>query len=206
MNFNFTKDKLSKILVGNKNVAEWYESLIEFLPEYEINNVERTAAFLAQCAHESSNFRILQENLNYRAEQLYKVFRKYFPTIEEAAKYERKPEIIANRIYANRMGNGDEKSGDGYRFRGRGIIQITGKENYSLFSKSIDMELDNAPSYLETINGAVHSACWFWNTRKLNQYADKLDIDTISRKINGGTIGLEDRKIRFTKTIEILKG
>lgn len=165
-------------------VAQYYEMF---------ENPRRVAGFLAQLAHESGGFNAIIENLNYSKEGLRKTFPKYFPTDELAAEYARKPEKIANRVYANRMKNGDEASGDGFKFRGRGLIQLTGRDNYTRFAQALDMNIDDTIKYLETPNGAVASAGWFWDNNKLNQYCDKSDFITLTKRINGGTIGLEDR-------------
>jgi putative chitinase len=191
-----SQEQLAQILPGNPYLDHWCEALNKILPDYDINTPQREAAFLAQCAHESGNFTALQENLNYRAVTLRKVFPKYFPTDAIAEQYASQPnkaELIANRVYANRMGNGDEASGDGYRYCGRGLIQLTGKSNYQAFADSIEMNIEDVPAFLETFEGAVQSACWFWESNNLNQYADKDDILTMTKRINGGTIGLEDR-------------
>ena len=156
--FNFTKQQLEQMIPGNPYLTHWYEALSAILPEYEINTPQRVAAFVAQCAHESGNFRMLKENLNYRAVTLRKIFPKYFPTDELAAQYAGKPEKIANKVYGNRMGNGDEASGDGFRYCGRGLIQLTGKENYSWFAASLEMPVEEVPEYLGTFEGAVQSA------------------------------------------------
>jgi putative chitinase len=149
-------------------------------------------------------FRALKENLNYRAESLLKIFPKYFKTLAEANNYAKKPEKIANKIYGGRMGNGPESSGDGFRYCGRGLIQLTGKENYTWFAESLEMELEDVPEYLQTFEGAVQSACWFWETNNLNQWADKGDILTMTKRINGGTIGLEDRKKHYEHALHVL--
>ena len=191
-----SQEQLAQILPGNPYLDHWCEALNKILPDYDINTPQREAAFLAQCAHESGNFTALQENLNYRAVTLRKVFPKYFPTDAIAEQYASQPnkaELIANRVYANRMGNGDEASGDGYRYCGRGLIQLTGKSNYQAFADSIEMNIEDVPAFLETFEGAIQSACWFWESNNLNQYADKDDILTMTKRINGGTIGLEDR-------------
>jgi putative chitinase len=120
-------------------------------------------------------------------------FKKYFPTQELAQQYERKPQMIANRVYANRMGNGDEASGDGWRYRGRGLIQLTGKDNYTFFAGSLDIPVEEAAEYLATFEGAAQSACFFWEQNKLNRFADANDVKGLTRAINGGFIGLEDR-------------
>jgi putative chitinase len=195
--FNFTKEQLAQLIPGNQYVEHWYDALSEILPEYEINTPQRVAAFIAQCAHESGGFKALKENLNYKAASLRRVFPKYFPDDSIAAAYANKGEMIANRVYANRMGNGDEHSGDGYRYCGRGLVQLTGKDNYSWFAASLEMPVEEVPEYLATFEGAVQSACWFWETNNLNQWADKDDILTMTKRINGGTIGLEDRKKHY---------
>ena len=204
--FEFTKDQLKEILGNNSYLDYWFDALNKILPEYEINTPARCAAFIAQCAHESGNFKFLKENLNYRAASLRKVFPKYFPDDALAEQYASKPnkqEAIANRIYANRMGNGDEASGDGFRYLGRGLIQLTGKNNYTLFAASIDTPLEEIPEYLQTFEGAVQSACWFWDQNNLNKEADAKDIKTMTRKINGGYIGLDDRIKHFEHALHV---
>jgi len=204
--FNFTRDQVAEIIKGNQYIDHWYEALNEILPEYEINTPGRVAAFMAQCAHESGNFRVLKENLNYKAPSLRKIFPKYFTDDAIAAHYAglpNKQEAIANRIYANRMGNGPEESGDGFRYCGRGLIQLTGKENYTWFAASLDIPVEEASEYLQTFEGAVQSACWFWETNNLNQWADKGDILTLTKRINGGTIGLEDRIKHYNHALHI---
>lgn len=204
--FDFTQEKLGEIIPGNPYLDHWYEALCKILPDYDINTVPRVAAFLAQCAHESGGFRALKENLNYRAVTLRKVFPKYFPTDELANAYAQKPEMIANRVYGGRMGNGDEHSGDGFRYCGRGLIQLTGKENYTRFAESIETPVEEIPEFLATFEGAIQSACWFWETTNLNQYADSGDILTMTKRINGGTIGLEDRKKHYAHAMHVLQG
>lgn len=197
-------DHLKQIIPQNRFVKHWYEVLQQLLPDYEINTPQRIAAFLAQCAHESGNFVFIKENLNYKAASLRKVFPKYFPTDELAQQYAQKPEKIANRIYANRMGNGPEESGDGYRYCGRGLIQVTGKENYQWFAASLEISPEAASEYMETFEGAAQSACWFWETNKLNTWADRNDILTLTKRINGGTIGLEDRIKHYEHALHVL--
>jgi len=204
MSVQLTKKQLAELIPGNPYLDNWLEALNEILPDYEIDTPKRVAAFIAQCAHESGGFRALKENLNYRAESLVKVFPKYFKTLEEANKYAKQPEKIANKIYGGRMGNGPESSGDGFRYCGRGLIQLTGKENYTWFAESLEMPLEDVPEYLQTFEGAVQSACWFWETNKLNQWADKGDILTLTKRINGGTIGLEDRKKHYEHALHVL--
>jgi putative chitinase len=207
MSVNFTQQQLSQIVHGNPHIDHWYEALAEILPEYDINTPPRTAMFLAQCAHESGGFRAIKENLNYRAASLRKLFPKYFPDDALAARYaamSNKQEAIANRIYANRMGNGDEASGDGYRYCGRGLIQLTGKNNYTLFAGSLDIPVEECAEYLATFEGAVQSACWFWETNNLNRWADAGDVLTATKRINGGTIGLEDRIKHYNHALHVL--
>jgi putative chitinase len=188
-----TREQLQQIIPRNPYIDQWCSALNQLLPDYGIDTPQRVAAFLAQCAHESGNFVFLKENLNYKWASLRKVFPKYFPTDELAQAYEKQPERIANRIYGSRMGNGDEASGDGFRYCGRGLIQLTGRNNYEAFADSIESTPEEVSAYLETFEGAVQSACWFWETNNLNQFADTDDIKTMTRRINGGFIGLEDR-------------
>ena len=163
--------------------------------KYEINTPLRLAHFLAQTAHESGGFRAISENLNYSAESLDKVFPKYFKNAgRNAAEYARQPEKIANVVYASRMGNGDTASGDGFRYRGRGLIQLTGKNNYAAMAKDMGITVEEVAAYLETPEGACESAGWFWHKNGLNSLADKDDVVAVTKRINGGTIGLEDRK------------
>ena len=197
-----TREQLTQ-MVKNPYIDHWYEALEQLLDDYEIKTPQRVAAFIAQCAHESGNFAFIKENLNYRAVSLRKTFPKYFPTDAMAQQYEKKPEMIANRVYAKRMGNGDENSGDGYRFCGRGLIQLTGRENYSWFAASLDISVEEASEYLQTFEGAVQSACFFWDQNNLNQWADKGDILTLTKRINGGTIGLEDRIKHYEHALHI---
>jgi putative chitinase len=201
--FNFTQQQLAQIIPGNPYMDHWYHALCEILPDYEINTPQRVAAFMAQCAHESGGFKALKENLNYRAVTLRKVFPKYFPTDDLANQFAGKQEMIANRVYANRMGNGNEASGDGYRYCGRGLIQLTGHDNYQAFAESIETPIEELPEYLATFEGALQSACWFWETNNLNQFADTGDILTMTKRINGGTIGLEDRTNHYQHALHV---
>jgi putative chitinase len=205
-NFNFTLAKF-KECVGNPPHAEhWYEALCQILPDYDINTVPRVAAFLAQTAHESGGYRAIRENLNYRAESLVKVWPRYFPDMATAKAYERQPEKIANRAYANRMGNGPESSGDGWRYAGKGLIQLTGKDNYTRYAQSLEIGLEEASEHLTTFEGCTQSAAWFWESNNLNQWADSGDILTLTKRINGGTIGLEDRIKHYKHAIHVLEG
>jgi putative chitinase len=201
--FDFTKEQLKEMIPKNSYVNQWFEALENILPEYDITTPQRVAAFLAQCAHESGGFVFLKENLNYKAASLRRVFPKYFPDDAIAAQYAGKGEMIANRVYANRMGNGDEASGDGFKYCGRGLIQLTGKNNYTFFAGSLDIPVEEASEYLQTFEGAVQSACFFWDQNKLNQWADAGDILTLTKRINGGTIGLEDRIKHYEHALHI---
>lgn len=202
-----TLDQLKQLLPKNPYVDHWYKVLAQLLPDYEINTPQRIAAFVAQCAHESGGFMTLKENLNYKAVTLRKIFPKYFPTDELAQRYASLPnkqEAIANKVYANRMGNGPEESGDGFRFCGRGLIQLTGKQNYSWFAASIGISVEEASEYLQTFEGAAQSACWFWESNNLNSFADSGDIMGMTKRINGGTIGLDDRIKHYRHALEVL--
>jgi putative chitinase len=202
-----TLQQLQQLIPKNPYVKQWHSALAQLLPDYEINTPQRIAAFVAQCAHESGNFTQLRENLNYKAVTLRKIFPKYFSTDELAQQYAALPnkqQAIANLVYANRMGNGPPESGDGWRFAGKGLIQLTGKENYTWFAASLGISVEEAAEYLETFEGAAQSACWFWETNKLNQWADKGDILTLTKRINGGTIGLDDRIKHYNHALHVL--
>jgi len=178
-------------------VAEYYEMT---------QNAARLAGFLAQVTHESGGFTAVKENLNYSKDGLIKTFSKYFTDDSIAKEYARQPEKIANRVYANRMNNGNEASGDGYRFCGRGLIQLTGRTNYTKFANDLGMSIEDTVAYLETPNGAVASAGWFWDNNNLNQYCDSGDFITLTKRINGGTIGLVDRQHHFDIAMHYLQG
>ena len=200
-----TQEQLKSCIGKNAYLNYWVTALNSILPDYEINTPQRVAAFIAQTAHESGNYVFLRENLNYRAASLRKTFAKYFPDDGIAAAYANQPEKIANRVYANRMGNGDEASGDGWRYCGRGLIQLTGKNNYQDFADSIETPVEEITEYLETFEGAVQSACWFWENNNLNKWADAGDIKTMTKIINGGYIGLEDRIKHYNHALEVFK-
>jgi len=201
-----TKEQLKQLLPKNPYLDHWHNALSILFPDYEINTPQRMAAFIAQCAHESGGFMVLKENLNYKAATLRKIFPKYFPTDEMANKYASMPnkqEAIANLVYANRMGNGSPETGDGYKFCGRGLIQLTGRDNYTFFAGSLGISVEEASEYLATFEGAAQSACWFWETNDLNKWADKGDIVTLTKRINGGTIGLEDRIKHYEHALHV---
>jgi len=200
-----TREQLQACIGNNPYLDHWVHALNEILPDYEINTPQRVAAFIAQCAHESGGFKFLTENLNYRWETLRKLFSKYFPTDELAKQYEKKPEKIANKIYGGRMGNGPEETGDGFRYCGRGLIQLTGKSNYQNFADSIETSVEEVSEYLQTFEGAIQSACWFWESNNLNALADAGDIKMMTKKINGGFIGLEDRIKHYEHACHVLQ-
>lgn len=204
--FNFTQEKLSQLIPKAKYGPEvWYKELYELLPVFEITTVGRVAAFVAQTAHESGGYTAMMENLNYSAESLCKVWPSRFKSVEEAMPYNRNPQAIANKVYASRMGNGDEASGEGWHYRGRGLLQLTGKSNYSAFAQYAGLSVEDAPEYIETPRGAVHSACWFWFSNDLNTYADAGDFVGMTKRINGGTIGLDDRIKHYNHAVEVLQ-
>lgn len=187
-----------------EDINNFDEALDATCQEFEINNPMRMAAFLAQVSHESGNFRFIRENLNYSADGLRRIFPRYFSNVDPNL-YARQPEKIANRVYASRMGNGPEHSGEGWAYRGRGLIQLTGKSNYMQCGAALGVDLVNDPSYLETPEGAARSAGWFWHSRNLNPIADQGDILTLTKRINGGTIGLEDRKKHYYHALHVLQ-
>ena len=183
------------------------DSIPEVASKFGINTPLRVAHFLAQCGHESGGFRLTQENLNYSAKGLNGIFRKYFPTEAAAAPYNRNPQKIANKVYSNRMGNGTEASGDGYKFRGRGYIQLTGKENYTAFGKSIGVDIPSNPDLVAS-QYALASAAWFFSKNGLHKIADEgasdLVVTKITKRVNGGTIGLPDRIKHFKEYYSLL--
>jgi len=174
---------------------EWLEPLNETFEKYEINTPNRQACFIGQCMHESGGFKLLRENLNYSAKGLVATWPSRFPNLEYAAEYERKPERIANKVYSGRMGNTEE--GDGAKYIGRGLIQLTGKDNYKAVTEALGTDLLANPQLLEQPRYAALSAGWFWNKKGLNALADANDIETMTKRINGGLIGLDDRKAKI---------
>jgi len=205
--FQFTEEMVIELLRGNEEAEDWYDAMCEILPLWEVDSAERVAMFIAQCGHESNNFKVLSENLNYSAKALDSIFPKYFERAgRDADEYHRQPRKIANVIYANRMDNGDTDSGDGWRFRGGGILQLTGRYNYTEFGEEVDMSPEEAVDYVRTKKGALDSACWYWDTNNLNKYCDALDIKGATKRINGGYIGLEDREKHYKHAMEVLGG
>lgn len=199
-----TVEQFKQIFPANQHADEWVTALNAVLPRYEITSAIRIAVFLAQCGHESGGFNRLVENLNYSADRLLKVFPKYF-TIAQAHQYARQQEAIANRVYANRMGNGNEDSGDGWRYRGHGLLQLTGKDNHQGFAKSIGKTIQEAAAYMLTPAGAVESACYYWRIRNINAPADTDGVEDETRRINGGANGLTERKALTAKALKILR-
>jgi putative chitinase len=182
--------------------GKWLEPLLETFEKYDISTPKRQACFIGQAMHESGGFKNLVENLNYSAQGLMRTWASRFPDIDTADKYAHNAEKIANKVYSGRMGNTED--GDGFAYRGRGIFQLTGKENYKNCSDGIGVDLIANPELLQEPRCASLSAGWYWNKRNLNQYADTMDIETITKKINGGTIGLDDRKAKINKVLDIL--
>jgi putative chitinase len=205
-----TEAQLAAMIPTNKDIKAWCEELNKALPKYDITTDQRIAGFISQCAHESMDFNALSENLNYREETLNKVFPRYFgPGKRNAAEYAKNPEKIANYVYMDEFRTsklGNTQPGDGWRFRGRGLKQLTGRDNYTRFAKDYGMTAEQAAEWLETKEGALASALWFWNTNKLNTIADTGNVAALTKKINGGDIGLADRQARYAKAMAALGG
>jgi putative chitinase len=206
MQFDFKVEQVAELL-PRIEAQVWFDAMTRVLPKWDIDTVDRVAGFIAQTSHESGGYTVLTENLNYSAEALDKIFPKYFKRAgRDARNYHRQPEKIANVIYANRMDNGGTDSGDGWRFRGGGILQLTGRYNYTQFGKAEDMSAEEATEFVRSPIGALASACWFWDTNNINKYCDNQDITGMTKRINGGTIGLEDRKKHYAHALEVLGG
>ncbi|MDA9992259.1 peptidoglycan-binding protein [bacterium] len=206
MQFDFKVEQVAELL-PRVNGLLWHDAMQRVLPKWNIDTIDRVAGFIAQTSHESAGYSVLTENLNYSASALDKIFPKYFKRAGRDAKdYHRQPEKIANVIYANRMDNGDTDSGDGWRFRGGGILQLTGRYNYTQFGKAEDKTAEEATEFVRSPIGALASACWFWDTNNINKYCDAQDITGMTKRINGGTIGLEDRKKHYAHALEVLGG
>jgi putative chitinase len=195
-----TSEQLAKLGIN----PDWLLWLQKTFERYSIDNTVRQSAFIGQCMHESANFKVLQENLNYSANGLKSVWSSRFSTDEIANKYARHPDMIANKVYANRMGNGDEESGDGWKYRGRGLIQCTGKDLYKTLSDVLNIDLINNPDLLQEMPFASMSAGWFWNKKGLNALADAKDYKEMTKRINGGFNGLDDRIAKINKAMEVL--
>ena len=194
-----TSEQLKRLHIGE----QWLDALNETFARFDISTPIRQASFIGQCGHECGNFKVLEENLNYKAETLMKLWPKRFDAAKAQA-CARNPRLIANIVYSSRMGNRDEASGDGYRFRGRGCIQLTGHANYFHAGKACGEDFVMNPDLVATPRYAAMTAGWFWNTHKLNQYADSRDFLMMTKKINGGTIGLQDRINHINHALEVL--
>jgi putative chitinase len=182
--------------------GKWFEPLQETFEKYQINTPKRQACFIGQCMHESGGFKFLRENLNYSAKALMNTWPSRFPDADIAEKYARQPEMIANKVYSGRMGNTED--GDGAKFIGRGLIQLTGKDNYTAFGEAIGEDLVANPQLVEQPRYAALSAGWFWNKRGLNVLADAMDIETLTKRINGGNIGIDDRKAKISMVLNAI--
>jgi putative chitinase len=184
--------------------GKWFEPLQETFEKYQINTPKRQACFIGQCMHESGGFKLLKENLNYSAKALMNTWPSRFPDMDTAEKFERQPEMIANKVYSGRMGNTED--GDGAKYIGRGLIQLTGKDNYRAFGEAIGEDLIANPQLVEEPRYAALSAGWFWNKRGLNALADlnPMDITTMTIRINGGKIGINDRIAKINKALDVL--
>lgn len=204
---DFTAAQLKEIMpqATTENINKYLTPLNDGMPKFQIDRPLRAAHFIAQVAHESGSLRYNKENLNYSAKALRAVFGKYFPTDELAEQYARQPEKIANRVYANRMGNGDEASGDGWKYRGRGLIQLTGHDNYQRCGQAIGLDLENDPDQVaDDPSVSVSAVGWFWQTNNLNRLADADDIKGVTKRINGGYHGLEDRMAFLERAKSVL--
>lgn len=200
--FDFTVEHVHSLLQGNPQCQDWYTALCDQLPKYKITTPQRVAMFMAQCGHESANFTALKENLNYQAHALGSIWPKRFPP-GVAEQYAHNQEAIANRAYCDRMGNGPEASGDGWKFHGRGLIQLTGRSLYEAFAREIGKDLDDVVAYCETFDGAIESACFFWEHHGLNAISDAGDIVHATKVINGGILGIDDRTARYRHALQI---
>jgi len=203
-----TVEQFHKLFPNCVDPQGWVTAMESVLPSHGINTPDRIASFLAQCGHESGGWTKFEENLNYGAPGLLSIFKKYFPNETVANQYARKPEMIANRVYAGRMGNGVPESGDGWKYRGRGPIQITGKSNITAFAKKLVPDwqkvIDNPALISSDKNISLLSAIWFWDTNNLNKYADAKDIKGMTRVINGGYNGLDERIKLYNEAIHLL--
>jgi putative chitinase len=195
-----TAEHLAKLHIG----PQWLDALNETFERFSINTPKKQAAYIGQCGHECGNFKVLEENLNYRAATLMKLWPKRFPTLEVANAYEKNPRRIANMVYASRMGNRDESSGDGYRFRGRGCIQLTGHANYFHAGKALGIDFVADPDLVGTPKYAALTAGWFWSTHNCNNLSEAADWVGLTKKINGGTIGLDDRIKHTNEALAVL--
>ena len=195
-------DQLTRLHIG----TQWVEPLNETFERFGISTPKQQAAFIGQCSHECGNFTKLEEGLSYAADRLMKIWPRRFPNMEIAQRYARNPKALANNVYANRMGNRDEASGDGYRFRGRGCIQTTGHSAYFHAGQALGVDFVMQPDLVAMPKYAALTAGFFWDTHKLNAFADSQDYVTMTKRINGGTIGLDDRKAHIAHALAVLGG
>jgi putative chitinase len=195
-------DQLTRLHIG----TQWVDPLNETFERFGISTPKQQAAFIGQCSHECGNFTKLEEGLSYAADRLIKIWPRRFPNMEIAQRYARNPKALANNVYANRMGNRDEASGDGYRFRGRGCIQTTGHSAYFHAGQALGADFVMQPDLVAMPKYAALTAGFFWDTHKLNAFADSQDYVTMTKRINGGTIGLEDRKAHIAHALTVLGG
>ena len=195
-----TAEQLQKLHINPELVSAFNATF----DRWGIQTLRQQAAFIGQCGHESGNFRVLEENLNYAADRLMKIWPKRFPTIDVAQPYHRNPRKIANKVYANRMGNRDEASDDGWRFRGSGWVQLTGHDNFYHFGKAMGEDFVMKPDLVRTPEYAAQSAGWFWSTHKCNQIAESGDWKALTKRINGGEIGLADRIKHTQHAMQVL--
>ena len=193
-----TSEQLTALGIDSK----WVEPLQMVFDKYDMSTTLRQAAFIGQCAHESGNFKTLEENLHYKAESLMKVWPSRFPSLEVANQFANNPEKIANKVYAGRMGNNEE--GDGWAFHGRGLVQLTGRDSYTRYGESLGIDLISNPELLLQPKGAALSAGWFWSKHGLNELADAQDYETMTKRINGGLLGLDDRKSKMIEALKVL--
>ena len=193
-------EQLQQLGIG----IEWTPALNDTFAKFNIATPRQQAAFIGQCSHECNNFKTLEENLNYKAETLTKLWPSRFPTLEIANAYAHQPQKIANKVYASRMGNRDEASGDGFKFRGRGCIQLTGHDSYWHFGQAINADLVASPDLVSQPKYAALSAGWFWSTHNLNALADAMNYEAVTRKINGGIFGLAERIALTQKAYQVL--
>jgi len=209
---NIAEQQLAAMLQTNREISEWCAELNKALPKYDIDNVQRIAGFISQCAHESRDFTAMEENLNYSRDALLRVFPRYFgPGKRNPVEYARNPEKMANYVYmdefrSKRGALGNTQPGDGWRFRGGGIKQLTGRNNYTNFAKDYGLTAEKAADWVRTKEGALASALWFWSKNNLNPVADTGDVVALTKRINGGTIGLADRQARYGVAIQVLTG
>lgn len=202
----FTSQNLKLIFpaTAQKTLNEWVDPLNLAITHFDITTRARACAFIAQVGHESAGLSVTTENLNYRAEGLRRTFPRYFPTDALAQRYARNPRMIASRVYANRMGNRDEASGDGWLYRGRGLIQVTGASLYATLAHDLEKTVAETVTFLESKDGAAMSAGWYWNRNALNTYADQERFTDLTKRVNGGTNGLADRKEIWNRALKVI--